>query len=137
MRTRVSPFCELGDLRAVRRADMNDKIDELKKEQEKLAKDRKKLANQLRNEERKRKRLRDKASCLSDADLVSVLLLRKESKELYGRRFVTTVETTPAPIGDAPPASSPTGDVMPPAIPSGEPIAADVPPAEDAPEEEL
>ena len=52
-------------------------IDRLKDEQAKLRAEKKKVAKDLRNAEKKRSRLKKRARQLSDADLVTVLQIRK------------------------------------------------------------
>ncbi len=52
----------------------------MKKEQAALVKARKEVAKELRNAERKKRRLRDRAKLLSDGDLVAVLEMRAEQK---------------------------------------------------------
>ena len=50
-------------------------------EQHRLKTSRKQIVKELRNAERKRKRLRDRARQLTDEDLLSVMLMRKEKKK--------------------------------------------------------
>ena len=54
----------------------NQKVADLKKKQEDIKAERKKVTKELKNEERKRARLRAKAKQLSAEDLVQVLALR-------------------------------------------------------------
>ena len=58
------------------------KILMLKKEQAELKRARKQGQKELRNLERKRKRLSQKAKLLSDEDLLQVLSLRREAKAM-------------------------------------------------------
>ena len=50
-------------------------------EQHRLKASRKQIVKELRNAERKRKRLRERARQLTDEDLLSVMLMRKEKKK--------------------------------------------------------
>ena len=59
---------------------INERISELKKQQQEQKAMRARLAKELRNEERKRRRLKEKARQLTDEDLVAVLCLRKEMR---------------------------------------------------------
>ena len=52
----------------------------LKEQAAKLRQHKKELARQLRNAQRKHKRLKEKAKQLSDNDLLSVMLMRQEKK---------------------------------------------------------
>ena len=58
------------------------KIEMLRKEQQDLKAKKKKLQKDLRNAERKKKRLCERARKLSDKDLVSVLLMRQNQREM-------------------------------------------------------
>ena len=62
------------------KASLNAKIEGLKKQQADMTSNKKKLAKDLRNEERKRRRLKDRAKQLTDDDLLQVLRLRAEAK---------------------------------------------------------
>ena len=55
-------------------------IQELKKQQNALREQKAKLAKDLRNAERRKKRLRTRARQLTDEDLVQVLMLRKQQR---------------------------------------------------------
>lgn len=55
-----------------------DSIRELKEQQAKLRKERKDIAKKLRNEEKRRVRLKRKARQLTDGDLVSLLRMRSD-----------------------------------------------------------
>jgi len=60
---------------------LNKHIQQLKEEQAALLASRKRLQKDLRNAERKKRRLRDRARQLTDDDLVSVLMMRKDLKK--------------------------------------------------------
>ena len=55
-------------------------INRLKAEQKALKESKKRVAKELRNQEKKRQRLKRKASALTDEDLLQVLHLRAASK---------------------------------------------------------
>lgn len=57
---------------------LTSRIDGLKAEQTALLQQKKRLAKDLRNAERKRRRLKQKAKTLSDEDLVQLLALRQK-----------------------------------------------------------
>ena len=57
---------------------VSTEIAELKAEQAKLRAERAKVAKSLRNAEKRKQRLKTKAKALTDADLVTVLQMRKE-----------------------------------------------------------
>ena len=59
---------------------LNASIERLKLEQHRLKTTKKQIVKELRNAERKRKRLRERARQLTDEDLLSVMLMRKEKK---------------------------------------------------------
>ena len=80
-----------------------EKIQELKNEQAKLRAVKKKLTMQLRNEERKRQRLRKRASRLTDEDLVHVMMIRKDFRDARKGK-ATAAATVPAHAGHSPPA---------------------------------
>lgn len=52
----------------------------LKQEQERAREERKRVANQLRNAQKKRRRLKSRARQLSNDDLLAVLLLRQDAE---------------------------------------------------------
>ena len=54
-----------------------EQIEALKKEQKQLRDERKRVAKEVKNAMRKKKRLRCKASQLTDADLIEVLQMRR------------------------------------------------------------
>ena len=56
------------------------KIDEIAAQRKKLQAERKKLTGELRNETRKRQRIRKRSQYLTDEDLVEVLAMRKTKK---------------------------------------------------------
>ena len=60
---------------------LNKHIQQLKEEQATLLASRKRSQKDLRNAERKKRRLRDRARQLTDDDLVSVLMMRKDLKK--------------------------------------------------------
>ena len=60
---------------------LNTKIDALKKEQVEMWKKKIQVAKELKNSERKRRRLKDKAKMLTDDDLLAVLHLRQDAKK--------------------------------------------------------
>ena len=60
---------------------LNASIDRLKLEQHRLKTSKKQIVKELRNAERKRRRLRERARQLTDEDLLSVMLMRKEKKK--------------------------------------------------------
>jgi TolA-binding protein len=55
-------------------------LKDLKQKAAQLRKEKKELARQLRNAERKQKRLKEKAKLLSDQDLLSVIIMRRDKK---------------------------------------------------------
>ena len=58
--------------------DPSDKVQKLKQEREKLRVERKKVQRELRNEDRRRARLKNKAKKLTASELVQVLSFRAE-----------------------------------------------------------
>ena len=71
----------------------------LKEQAAKLRQHKKELARQLRNAQRKHKRLKEKAKQLSDNDLLSVMLIRQEKKLAWKPRLeqrpLRAEQTTP------------------------------------------
>ena len=59
---------------------INERIAELKKQQQEQKATRQRVAKELRNEERKRRRLKERAKQLTDEDLLAVLCLRRETR---------------------------------------------------------
>ena len=59
---------------------LNASIDRLKLEQHRLNTTKKQIVKELRNAERKRKRLRERVRQLTDEDLLSVMLMRKDKR---------------------------------------------------------
>ena len=55
-------------------------IDRLKLEQHRLKTSKKQIVKELRNAERKRRRLRERARQLTDEDLLSVMVMRKRKE---------------------------------------------------------
>lgn len=72
------------------RADLLESIERLKQEQRDLKAQRKRVVKDLKNAERKRKRLRQRARQLSDTDLIEVIQMRQASAS----------STDPAPTSD-------------------------------------
>ena len=64
--------------RSVGAHDINACIKELKQQQSDMRVERKQVSKQLRNEEKRRSRLKKRARLLTDADLVCLLKLRKD-----------------------------------------------------------
>ena len=71
-------------------------IEELKEQQAKLLKERKKVTSDLKNAARKRRRLKEKARNLSDADLVELMALRHKDRKGAAVRDTPEVETSAA-----------------------------------------
>ena len=78
------------------RAALNSRIQELKRQQQEQKAERKRLARDLRNEERKKKRLREKAKQLTDDDLLTVLRLRQDARVAAGLPALENAEHTEA-----------------------------------------
>ena len=76
---------------------MLQKIKDLADTQKALTEQKKKCALEMKNAMKRKKRLQDKASQLSDSDLVEVLRMRKAKKD-----SVQTAETTPPPEDSQP-----------------------------------
>ena len=55
-------------------------LKDLKLKAAQMRKEKKELARQLRNAERKQKRLKEKAKLLSDQDVLSVIVMRRDKK---------------------------------------------------------
>ena len=98
---------------------LNKKIAELKAEQTRCLEQKKQLAKDLRNAERKRRRIKDRARQLTDEDLVAVLMMRKETKRSAaesvadGAALATRAEgaeAVPAPHGAETPDADNAGD---------------------------
>ena len=60
---------------------LNASIERLKLEQHRLKTSKKQIVKELRNAERQRKRLRERACQLTDEGLLSVMLMRKDKKK--------------------------------------------------------
>ena len=73
------------------------KIKELTVTQKSLKEQRKKCSAEIKNAMKRKKRLQEKASQLSDTDLVEVLRMRKAKKD-----SVQTAATTPPPEDSQP-----------------------------------
>jgi len=57
-------------------SDLASKIQALRKQQQEYVAERKRIARELRNAERKRRRLKERAKTLSNSDLAEVIALR-------------------------------------------------------------
>ena len=80
---------------------LNQKIAELKAAQAQMLED-KRLRKDLRNAERKRKRIKERARQLTDEDLVAVLMMRKEHRrEPAAKEATSAASTTPTGAGPA------------------------------------
>lgn len=64
---------------------LGSEIEALRKEQQALKDQKKKIQKNLRNAVRKKKRLCDRARKLTDKDLVAVLMLRKNQRDARGQ----------------------------------------------------
>ena len=60
---------------------LTQQIEALKKKQAEMVADRKRVKQVLRNAERKKRRLKEKARALTDDDLLAVMRLREERKQ--------------------------------------------------------
>ena len=78
-------------------SDLLQKIKDLADTQKALKEQKKKCALEMKNAMKRKKRLQDKASQLSDSDLVEVLRMRKAKKD-----SVQIAETTPPPEDSQP-----------------------------------
>ena len=67
--------------KAKKEIDILGHIKALKEQQKKLKDERKRVSKVLRNEEKRRMRLRKRARQLSDGDLVALLKMRSDAKE--------------------------------------------------------
>lgn len=74
--------CQPADVlaKAKKEIDILGNIKALKEQQKTLRDERKRVSKQLRNEEKRRMRLRKRARQLSDGDLVAVLKMRTDAK---------------------------------------------------------
>ena len=79
-----------------------DDITALKAQQRKLREEKKALARDLRNAERRRSRLKKRAKALSDADLLAVISLRNHEKALGSAAQATDESDSDSEGGDAP-----------------------------------
>ena len=73
------------------------KIDEIAEKRKALQAQRKKLTGELRNETRKRQRIRKRSQYLTDEDLVEVLAMRKTKKVAADAKAATTKREGSAP----------------------------------------
>ena len=81
-------------------------IEALRKEQQELKDQKKRLQKDLRNAERKKKRLSERARRLTDKDLVAVLMMRKNQREARGGQPVEGDAGALCPAGPSAAASS-------------------------------
>ena len=72
----AEPACDVQQLDP-----LGAEIERMRKEQLELKGKRQKLTRDLRNAQRKKKRLNDRARKLSDKDLLAVLMMRKNQRE--------------------------------------------------------
>lgn len=78
----ASGSCDLfAALASVPDSNLSEQIQKLKMEQQAAKLLRKRLAREVKNAEKKRRRLKSKASLLTDEDLVAVLRLRQQAKQ--------------------------------------------------------
>ena len=89
---------------------VNSDIDRLMEAQKKMKQDKKDLQNELRNAQRRRKRLKHKARLLNASDLLEVMSLRQD--EGIGKKMAkTTKPEEPAALGSDEEVGSERGDV--------------------------
>ena len=87
-------------------------IDSLKTEQHRVREERKRLAKELKNAQRRKRRLKGKARQLSNDDLLAVLLMREETAAAAGASRATSsatessTEASPGSAGAAPSSSA-------------------------------
>ena len=93
-------------------------IEALRSEQHSLVSVKKRLQSQLRNAQRKKKRLCDRARQLTDKDLMSVLMMRKEAREPSGSQDVEADQDEQEPGKASSPKQSRQGDKL--SVSSGE-----------------
>jgi cytochrome c553 len=84
-----------------RPGNLGERIEQLKKQQAEQLKERHRVAKELRNAERRRRRLKDRAKGLSDADLAAVIALRaalatKLSEKAAAAASSSSVSAAPA-----------------------------------------
>ena len=72
-------------------------LDEIAEKRKALQAQRKKLTGELRNETRKRQRIRKRSQYLTDEDLVEVLAMRETKKVASEAKAATTKREGPAP----------------------------------------
>ena len=75
---------------------LDTEIEKLKEQQSKLLRERKKVTSDLKNAARKRRRLKEKARNLSDADLVELMALRQKGGKGAAVRGTSEPETSAA-----------------------------------------
>ena len=71
----------LSSLLARNESELDEEIDRLRSQRETMQKEKKRVSNDLRNTERKKKRLRSKAKLLSCSDLLEVYAMRMRTNE--------------------------------------------------------
>ena len=87
-------------------------LKDLKQKAALLRKEKQELARKLRNAQRKHKRLKEKAKQLSDQDLLSVMLLRREKKSRTEDTAAANADEQAAPLPANPPAPENPDQVM-------------------------
>ena len=78
-----------------------DKIEEIAEKRKALQAQRKKLTGELRNENRKRQRIRKRSQYLTDEDLVDVLAMRKNKKTQAEAKAIAKASAKKKPDGAA------------------------------------
>ena len=73
-----------GSSGAAEEPSLRSQIEALRQDQHNLVSVKKRLQSELRNAQRKKKRLCDRARQLTDKDLMSVLMMRREAREPSG-----------------------------------------------------
>jgi len=79
---------------------LNKKIADLKAEQARMLAAKKRLSKDLRNAERKRKRIKERARQLTDEDLVAVLMMRKETRSTAAAATAASPKETDTSLAD-------------------------------------
>ena len=67
---------------------VKDDIDKLLEEQKKVRADRKRVSSELKNAQRKQKRLKHRARLLSSEDLLRVMALRSQEEEAKAKKVI-------------------------------------------------
>ena len=78
-------------------ASLNGAIEKLKEEQARVNDEKKRLAKEFKNQQRRKRRLKGKARQLSNEDLLAVLLMREERQAAVSSTAASS--TDPAPRG--------------------------------------